>query len=524
MLFNHFLRMKHTVLISSFFVLPLAAICGETSTLSKYPMTVRTGFVMDFCAEPIAKFAPPEIIDPKKPATVKKFEGTRSSIFISPYLTVPLDGVNVLNEDGEWMKNADINKTTAQTAMVGIKVTVSVPPYDTDLSWKKRMISIIHSLDPQPDLQITRSPLKVVDKAADINGTIPYANPYFGAFVQLDSPEYRWYLDGYSFEPLAIRGMELTVICNGKSFPKYVAATPETGVPINSSFLITVEPGDVGTLKAFRNGKFQVTASYITTLSNTSTANVVTEITGYTAHLASEFRKEVQKASSSGSSFFIFSGSSSSVAQWMNNEASRSSSSFNKLSRTVVMKNVSDPILVAMVDEFAWPPTGREQVIENHLKAAAIAQSSGNKALADVHTHYAESLAKAAANDAPKVDTVKAAAALAEGDMLSFLASGVAVSNNSNSGSFTYRKLRSSTFSGEDIQRLNAMMIRSVEARNLASISDFPFQADISKLKDANEGQLNRQQLKDCVKKLQPTMAGPWLFEAIDLMFESEQK
>ena len=516
--------MKPTLLLAGILFLPAAALRGQTSTLSKYSMTVMPGLVVDFCAEPIARFVPPENIDPKKPPVFKKFEGTRSSIFISPYLTVPLDGVDIVDDNGEWMKYSEINKTTAQTAKVGIKVTVAVPPYDTDLSWKKRMISIIHSLYPQPDLQIVKSPIIVVEKGPGSPGFIPAPNYSFSGIGDL--PEYRWYLDGYSFEPLAIRGLELTVTCNGKSFPKYVAAPPETSVPINSTFLITLEPGDPGTVKAFRNGKFQVTASYITTLSNTSTATVVTEITGYTSHLASEFRKEVESASSSGSGFFIFSHSSSSVAKWMNDEAYRAGSSFNNLSRTVVMKNVSDPMLVEMVDEFAWPPIGREQVIENHLKAAAIAQSSGNKVLADVHRQYAESLAKSGANEAPKVDTLKAAAALVEGDMLGFLENGVAVSNKSNKGSFTYRKLRSSTFSGEDIQRLNAMMIRSVEARNLASISDFPFQAQISKIKDANEGRLNLKQLKDSKTETQFATGGPWLFELIDLDDEpkSEKK
>lgn len=523
----HVRRFAVGCLLSSALVAQAVAAAPTSSTLAKHQMSIFPGLTLDFFSEPVERYSPTPA--PGGSGTPAGGSFNKSRVFISPFVTVPLDGVFITDRNGEWIKAAQLSDAAiASNSRVAISLTLMLPPYETEQSWKLRMIGIMNNLDPLPPLSLSLGGMSI-SLGGPMGGPMGGPGPSLGfqpgpggytptpfASMLAARPDYQWYLNRYSFEPMAVRGLKVTISCNGVDFPPTLFASDNQFVTLGSTFRAVVSPTDVATLRAFRRGQFQVKAEYVMALTNTQIASVVTDLSGYSNHLATQFAKDVSRVSSSGGGFFIFSTASSSVARWLQDEASSNGTSMNSLSRTIVLRNVTDPILVKAVDQFMWPvASNRDEVIAAHRQAAADARAAGKPDLATAHDHYVQALTQAAANEPPKVDAVKAAAALATKDILGFLASGVAIEDRSSSGSFTYRKLRSSSFSSSDVQALNAMFISSVESQNAVILSDFPLQNDISRARDEDpEGLIARRKLAQIAREKQAP--GPWL---LDLTF-----
>ena len=188
--------MRNRLLILSALVCHVSG--AQTSTLSKYQMTVIPGVALDFFAEPTA--APPAPIA-GKPAPTAPAGGNpeRARVFISPFLSAPLDAISIIGANGDWLKASELNAETAAGAKVNVKLMLSMPPYETDLSWKKGMIAVINNIPNPPALQIN-----VAGKVIGLGGNIvmptsPYAPLSTGVGLDPFFDVYQWYLNSYSF-------------------------------------------------------------------------------------------------------------------------------------------------------------------------------------------------------------------------------------------------------------------------------------------------------------------------------------
>lgn len=492
---------------------------GEISYLSRYTLPILPGFSVDFFMEPTPEFPKNQSgkAPEQKPATADK-----AKVFITPYVNVPIGGVDITDENGDWLKLENLNAENAKKAKVIIDIKVQGPPIE-DTSWAKKMIAIAKNIDPKPPLRVYFTGGKYIEFGAKspINnspGLMPgYGNPYDPSASVFDNNKndavYQWYLDSYSFELMAVRNLVVEVSCMGKRFPATTFGNPSAFIQLNSTFSLVVEPGDVAMIKAFRKGKFQITASYLTSLSNAEIGTVVENVSGYTAFVFSEFKKELQQRTNSGSSFFIFKNSSTRISKWLSEDLSKNSERYSSYSKTVFQRNIKSERILNMMDDFAWPETTRDRARQDHLDAAKAARAEGKIELADAHDDYASALLAAGASKAPAVDPLKAASALVQKDFLAFLASGVAIEDSRNSGSLTYRRIRSGSFSDDDLRQFNAIFLTSTESESLVTIADFPFQSDISEKRDKSE-KLGRDDLVKIVKDSKNVMsAGPWFFE-----------
>lgn len=103
---------------------------------------------------------------------------------------------------------------------------------------------------------------------------------------------------------------------------------------------------------------------------------------------------------------------------------------------TVVMYDASDAMMAEFESKF-FPALARQEVINNHIAAAA--QASDNHELAKLHADYADAISQQ--NQMKEVDTVAAAAALNSGDYAGFLAHGVRSINSKDSKADNFRRL-----------------------------------------------------------------------------------
>lgn len=187
-----------------------------------------------------------------------------------------------------------------------------------------------------------------------------------------------------------------------------------------------------------RSGNFEL--EVVTRFRDTKTSSISANFDARSA--ISSFVEETQKAitKSKSSGFQVFGMGSRRTKMTTSIENSmKTKDKVDLMEKTqVVMYDASDAMIAEFEDKF-FPTLSRQEVIDNHIAAAAEAQASGKNELAKLHTDYADAISQQ--NQMKEVDTVAAAAALNSGDYAGFIAHGVRSINGNDSKANNFRRL-----------------------------------------------------------------------------------
>ncbi|WP_143295497.1 hypothetical protein [Burkholderia pseudomallei] len=151
-----------------------------------------------------------------------------------------------------------------------------------------------------------------------------------------------------------------------------------------------------------------------------------------------EFQQQVSSASSMGFDFFIFSHRDTIVRQSLTSQLQQNLTNVQNSKFAILMDNATED-QISLFEHNFFPDTTANQAITDHLKAAADARTRGDQALAKAHEDYAKFLQTG--DKQTGINAVAAAAALASGDVLDFLASGVRFSSSNVGGNVTYNRV-----------------------------------------------------------------------------------
>lgn len=187
-----------------------------------------------------------------------------------------------------------------------------------------------------------------------------------------------------------------------------------------------------------RSGNFEL--EVISRFRDTRTSSISASFDARSA--ISSFVDETQRAitKSKSSGFQVFGiGSRRSKMKTSITSSMKSDTKVELMERTqVVMYDATDSMIAEFESKF-FPSLSRQEVIDNHVKAAEEAQAAGNHELAKLHADYADAISKQ--NQMKEVDTVAAAAALNSGDYAGFIAHGVRSINSNDTKANNFRRL-----------------------------------------------------------------------------------
>jgi len=146
------------------------------------------------------------------------------------------------------------------------------------------------------------------------------------------------------------------------------------------------------------------------------------------------------------------------------NESTKAESKFKSSSNTSQSWDITlvdpTPAMEKRVDEFlSFQQAELKVVSQNHSNAAGSATEEGAKQIASLHSRYAEALR--VKDIETQIDVLKAVASLSSGDILGFLANGVAFSSNSISGNQEAYISTSTSISSKVSASMKEFLLRS---------------------------------------------------------------
>ncbi|MDF2193440.1 ankyrin repeat domain-containing protein [Paraflavitalea sp. CAU 1676] len=261
---------------------------------------------------------------------------------------------------------------------------------------------------------------------------------YLVTFVKPQQTKVKLYLDNEEFETLTLTGI-LDANFNGKF-----------RIPASKVNLI-------------RLGKFDVKIEYDFPYQNFSSISINIKEELLTKIKIDVFREIIQSTSSSSGGFFIWKWQQQTHRVVEKNRVNFDASNSNKSDISIVYRDATPAMLDRISTVLGFYATTKQDLVKAHNEAYAKAMNSKNLALGDMHKKYIEAVQ---ADDIGKsIDVLKAAAALSDGNLFTFLASGVAFSDASSSSYSSFHGIKRVNITTTSQLAYNEIMINTVNAR-----------------------------------------------------------
>lgn len=277
----------------------------------------------------------------------------------------------------------------------------------------------------------------------------------------------------YQVNPVAPNRLSAQVECLGEEIGTMTEDDADAFVSTFSSWQIACKSLDKAAAQLILQGQFQLEVSYSVQLAKFQQLHVSIERKSFNTACVSAFKKLVTKASSSGGSFLFIDWSDTSYEEYMRASLNASGESSMESQETYFARDVTDPMLRQKLDSVMFDSLSETQFRANHEKAAAKASQLGLVALAALHTDYAKAVASKRTKD--QVDTLKALAALSEGDVAGFLANGVAFGKSDGSTDYDISAISQAQFGITEKKNIEALLLESVSIRYLHKVGPYQF-------------------------------------------------
>lgn len=267
--------------------------------------------------------------------------------------------------------------------------------------------------------------------------TVAHGN-YLVTFIKPQQTKVKLFLDNEEFQTLTLSGI-LDANYNGK-------------------FRI---PADK--LNLIRLGKFDVKIEYDFPYQNFSSLAINIKEELLTKIKIDVFRELIQSSSSSSGGFFIWKWKQQTHRVVEKNRVNFDASNSNRTDISIVYRDATPEMLERINTVLGFYSTTKADLVKAHNEAYTKAMTSNNLALGDLHKRYIDAVQ---ADDIGKsIDVLRAAAALSDGNLFTFLASGVAFSENSSSSYSSFHGIKRVNISTTSQIAYNEIMINTVNAR-----------------------------------------------------------
>lgn len=381
-------------------------------------------------------------------------------IYLEPALILKEDDVAILDKNGNWVKDVSI---ISKDNPAQIYIPVALQDIRRDGIFDLRLMANLKN--------IRYDGTKVV---------YPFINGPF-IFQPNDLKALDFYLAEYSLEQMAVAEVEFQLRIKNQ----VVAERDIVGSQIsnNSSFALSFELYDPSLLRDFKNGYFEILATFHGRVSTAESGSYIADASALSSALSQQAVNDVQSAKTSSSGFLFFKNSDQSLSQWIDDAATVTTERLINQNKSLVLRDVHTASFKEMLMNYIMPLASKDSLIAAHLAAAS--DSSLSATVRDAHAAYAKALA-APDPTAPEVNPAVALAALSTGDMAAFLTSGIAFSDSSSSSIYSFRRMRSAKFTAEDSQRISALFLTSVQLVQTISHTPFHELALVCRIQDSS--------------------------------------
>lgn len=221
-----------------------------------------------------------------------------------------------------------------------------------------------------------------------------------------------------------------------------------------------------------KNGQFKIEVKYLFPYAQFSSIDLNFVQSSHTKILVETFKQVIQQSSTSGGSFFIFDFRKTYVRNIEKERVSSNSSARYRSNLSITIREPDETILKILDEFMGATKLSKEKFIENHRYLTERAFAQNNPTLGNLSKSYVAAVER---NDtAGQIDVLKAAAALAQGDVLSFIAAGVRFSDNSSSNNSTYIGGFRATIDSQSTENLSALIIRTADYEFTQLLDRFP--------------------------------------------------
>lgn len=288
---------------------------------------------------------------------------------------------------------------------------------------------------------------------------------------------------GYGVDMMRLEDVMVALEVNGEEVGvhKMGALTP-TGFGLSKG-QVYYKGGDPEIIEAIVAGDFTLRMSYTYPLSTFSGLYLSVDQKMFTSTRAKAFKEFVSKVKkeAGGILFWKYSSEVASISARESFE-SETSSSFAS-STNIVMVDPTPETQKRLETLLGFVQSSQQSVVASHEAAADKAQNSGKPSLATLHSQYASAV-NAKDVDA-QINVLAAVASLSQGDILGFLANGMAFQKSSGSSSFNYYGTTTVSVDSSFQNDYNETIIKN--ARVAGAISDGPW---VKTMKEYNENTL----------------------------------
>ncbi|RKE47103.1 ankyrin repeat protein [Sphingobacterium detergens] len=241
--------------------------------------------------------------------------------------------------------------------------------------------------------------------------------------------------------------------------------TPITGIldaNYNGKFRIPAEKANL-----IRMGRYEIKVEYDFPYQNFSSVSINISEEQLTKIKIDVFRELIQRSSSSSGGFFIWKWKQQTHRVVEKNRVSFDASNSNNTDISIVHRDATPEMEERISTVLGFYATTKADLIKAHNDAYSKAMNSKNTALGNLHKNYIDAVQT---DDVGKsIDVLKSAAALSNGDLFSFLASGVAFSESSNSSYSSFHGVKRVNISTKSQLAYNDIMIKTVDAKLTSS-------------------------------------------------------
>lgn len=220
-------------------------------------------------------------------------------------------------------------------------------------------------------------------------------------------------------------------------------------------------------LNALRLGNFELKIEYDFPYQKFSSLSINIKEELLTKVKIDVFKELIQQSSSSSGGFFIWKWKQQTHRVIEKNRVNFEASNSDASDISIVYRDATPEMMERISTILGFYATTKAQLIEAHKAAYNAAMNNGNTNLGNLHKNYAEAVQ---ADDISKsIDVLKAAAALSEGNLFMFLASGVAFSDAYSSSYSSFHGIKKVDIKTTATAAYNEVMINTVTSKFLGT-------------------------------------------------------
>jgi hypothetical protein len=382
-------------------------------------------------------------------------------LFVLPQIYLNREKIQYIDSEGN-----TVDSSTPSNQITNINIPLS---YSGALPTTLQSIGVAAQIGgtsqdlyiPKPLMNPDGSPL-IYPPAYNFPQTINQIHADFNAYknnmrVQEDNLQV-W--KKFRVEMTALNEVVLSLLVDGEIISTRQIPGSTLVIAGNTLPTLPVQAATPRQVNRIKSGSFELQISYRFKDSKVGSINASFDAKRTSDSYISETQRAITQNKSSGFKVLGIGYRRSKLKQSLDQSVTQRTSELNMANTVIVMDDADEDMIEQFEAQF-FPSLSKQSVIEDHLRAAAVARAGGDTGLAKVHEDYASALRRD--DELAEVDAVGAAAALSAGDYAGFIAKGVRAQLSDDNRSNNFSRVISISSNQEDSTTWSQLRRRSVQ-------------------------------------------------------------